>query len=551
MLRISAVSIDSARRIRPRPAGWALLATAVAYGLSQVQVWRVGLGWDESIYLSQVSRVSPAAFFSAPRARGITFLAAPLQLVSGSIGDLRIYLTVLSAVALFVSFRIWFAVLAPAAAVLAAAGFAGLWVTRFYGAELMPNLWVAFGLVAAVGGFLRVAIDRRDRIGLSTLPIGLAVAALMRPTDAAWAAAALLAMVVLVPGWRSNVRLLLLTGGGAAVGAAPWVIESYLRFGGVRTRLREASAIQGGLGWHPGALLQHWQTLDGPLLCRPCSPASTPPSTFWWLVIPVAVLICVLLARRPQPPSQSQSQSQAQPQPQPQSQARSQSQAQPQWQSHPHPMALALTPAVAGTAVAVPYLLLINYSAPRFLLPAIALFSLPVATAGHALAVRAPAALALVRRARRGSTGKADLTGILTGVLAGVLAVAMAGAAVLHVVSQQRVLSRQVTASARSTAVYPRLAADLKRLGVRPPCVVSGLRSPQIAFLTGCSSRNVGGHDGSISLAALKQLARHEPVVLVTVPGRQPPAYARDWQRRPLNETYRGRPWVAYLPPSG
>src|SRR3954453_12941998 len=144
MLRIPAVSTDSARRIRPRPAGWALLATAVAYGLSQVQVWRVGLGWDESIYLSQVSRVAPAAYFSAPRARGITWLAAPLQLVSPSVLELRIYLSVLSALALFVVFRIWFAVIAPFAAVIAALGFGDLWVTRFYGAELMPNMWVAF-----------------------------------------------------------------------------------------------------------------------------------------------------------------------------------------------------------------------------------------------------------------------------------------------------------------------------------------------------------------------------------------------------------------------
>ncbi|MFE5027716.1 hypothetical protein ACFRAO_31405 [Streptomyces sp. NPDC056656] len=37
----------------------------------------LGLGWDESVYVSQVSPQAPAAFFSAPRARGIAYLVAP------------------------------------------------------------------------------------------------------------------------------------------------------------------------------------------------------------------------------------------------------------------------------------------------------------------------------------------------------------------------------------------------------------------------------------------------------------------------------------------
>ena len=58
-----------------RPLPW-LLAVAGAFALAQLAlaVPGVGLGWDETVYVSQVSPQAPAAFFSAPRARGITCL---------------------------------------------------------------------------------------------------------------------------------------------------------------------------------------------------------------------------------------------------------------------------------------------------------------------------------------------------------------------------------------------------------------------------------------------------------------------------------------------
>jgi hypothetical protein len=472
-----------------------LAATAVAYGLSQIQVWRVLLGWDESIYLSQVSRQAPAAFFSAPRARGITWLAAPLQLVDPSIPALRVYLSVLSALVLFLVFRVWFAVIAPPAAVLAALGFASLWVARFYGAELMPNLWVAFGLIAAVGGFLRLAANHRDRVGLLALPVGLAIAALMRPTDAAWVTAPLLAFTALVPGWRRTSRLYLLTAIGSLLGAAPWIIEAYQRFGGIGARLRQGSAIQGGLGWHPSALLQHWQTMNGPLLCRPCTPPATPPlSTFWWLLIPVAAVIALALARAARALGA---------------------------------LPAALIPIVAGVCVALPYLLLVNYSAPRFVLPALGLLSMPVGTAAHA-------GITAVSRHRR-----AALTVIPLLVL--VLAA--------QILSQQAVFARQVTDAATGTRHYQDLAADLTQLGIRPPCVISGERSPQIAFYTRCSSRNINGNDASISEADLVRIGLTQPVALVLEPGKKAPHYAWKWQHRliPLND--HNQPWAAYLAP--
>ena len=76
-------------------------------------------------------------------------------------------------------------------------------------------------MIAAVGGFLRLMKDDRDVLGLIALPVGLAVAALMRPTDAAYVAAPLIAFNVLVPGWIRHWRSLVVTVGGSILAPLP------------------------------------------------------------------------------------------------------------------------------------------------------------------------------------------------------------------------------------------------------------------------------------------------------------------------------------------
>jgi len=478
------------RSRKPDLGNLALIVTALIYGVSQVQVWRVNLAWDETIYFSQVSKAAPAAFFSAPRARGITWLAVPLAHFTSSPSDLRVYLSVLSGLAFYLAFRVWLKVLPSTAVVVAALFFGSLWITRYYGAELMPNLWVALGGVAAVGGFLRLVADRSDRLGLFALPIGLAVAAVMRPSDAAWIAVALLLMTVLTPAWRWQGRVYLLIIVGSVAGAAPWVVEAYQRWGGVQQRLDRASAIQGGLGWHAAELFQHWQTLDGPLLCRPCTPPATPAvDTAWFLVLPVAVIFagfaCWRLGR----------------------------------------VSAALVPAGAGLTIAIPYLLLVGYSAPRFLLPAFALLSLPAGVFLRWLAL----------------TGR-KLGWFRPGPVVLVLAVLIA-----QVTSQQLILNKRVSNGIDSVQQYSTIVADLRQAGVHAPCVVSGYESPPIAYYAGCSSRNIGGHDGSITVPELVALAQHESVVLLRPSINRPPRYARFWTPQPISIPLSGINWVAFV----
>lgn len=154
----------TARRRRRWGDPW-LAAVAGAFTLAQLVLVRpdLGLGWDETVYVSQVSGQVPAAFFSAPRARGISLLTAPIASWSDSTVLLRVYLAVLAGLGLYFALRVWRAHVTPRVLALAGALFASLWVTLFYGPQAMPNYWVAVGALACVGCFLRVRANAGTR----------------------------------------------------------------------------------------------------------------------------------------------------------------------------------------------------------------------------------------------------------------------------------------------------------------------------------------------------------------------------------------------------
>ena len=267
-----------------------------------------GLGWDETVYVSQVDPHTPAAFFSAPRARGVTFLLAPAAALTTSATVLHCYLAVLSGAGLLLSLCVWRRLLPAPVPALGGALFAGLWITLFYGPQAMPNLWVAYAALAATGCFLRAVrqpsrqlAPRAGRGAAAGLAAAVAVAALMRPTDAVWLAVPLFAAALCVPAWRRPAVLLALPA-GLALGCAEWVAEAYLSYGGLLARLRQAGRIQGGLGWHL-SFDDHARALQGKTLCRPCHLAWDHPVTaVWWFVLPLAVIGAVWAALRVREP---------------------------------------------------------------------------------------------------------------------------------------------------------------------------------------------------------------------------------------------------------
>ncbi|PSJ27264.1 hypothetical protein B7P34_18645 [Streptosporangium nondiastaticum] len=471
-----------------------LAAVAAAYAVLQLcyAVAHMDLGWDESVYLSQVDPGSPAAYFSAPRSRGISFLAAPVVALTPSTTALRVTMALLSSAALYGAFAVWRPLLGRGRTALAAALFAGLWITVLSGPEVMPNLWIALAAVAATGFFVRA----RDGAGgrtLAGLAAALAAAALLRAPDAVWLALPLLVTCATVRAWRRP-RVAAAVLGGLAAGGAQWAVEAYVRFGGIAQRLADSSDTEGGMGAHLGAgLTAARRSLNGPQLCRPCRIAAPSVThSLWWLLLPVLVAAACTLALR----------------------------------GHARDgrgtRAVVLLPVACALSLAAPYLLLLDYSAPRFLLPAYALLALPVAD----LAARAPAAC-------RAGPRRWAVAAVLCAVLAA------------HLSVQLKEL-RVNTADARDTAVrYRRAAEGLRRLGLSAPCTVTGPRAQPVAYAAGCASAQTMGNNRSTTDAALARTARRMPMAVLYDPA-DPylPPYARTWRPHELP----GTDWIAYVP---
>ncbi|MEU1320151.1 hypothetical protein [Streptomyces tibetensis] len=456
----------------PRAASWArgnrpLAVLAAVFVLAQLVLVRpvLGLGWDEIVYVSQVTSHHPAAFFSAPRSRGVSLLVAPVASWSSSVPLLRVYLALLSGLALHLSLCAWRGLFPTRVLVLGGALFASLWMTLFYGPQAMPNYWVAIGALTGVGCFLRAREERPAPVLLCGLAAGAALMAWMRPTDAVYLALPLLVLALV----RRRQRLLLALVAGLAAGAVPWVIEAYTSYGGLGERLAEASRIQGGLGWQI-AVDDQLRSLGGRTLCRPCTgSAPSPLVTAWWFALPVLAGLGLALAARARRLERT------------------------------------LVPLVCATTAALPYLFMIGYAAPRFLQPAYALLAIPVADALWHL-VRAPG-------------------GAWRPVAAPLVALALAG----HLATQLAVLDGTVSRNAESRRDWGRTADALHRLGVRAPCLLTGREAIPIGYYTGCSSGATSGHNENTTAADILRTAERRPVAHVAPAGGTPPRYARSW----------------------
>ncbi|MGW6547984.1 hypothetical protein ACWGBH_34810 [Streptomyces massasporeus] len=456
----------------PRTSRWRrgnrpLAVLAAVFTLAQLALVRpvLGLGWDEIVYVSQVTSHHPAAFFSAPRSRGVSLLVAPVASWSPSVPLLRVYLALLSGLALYLALRAWRG-LFPARVLLGGGAlFASLWMTLFYGPQAMPNYWVAIGALISVGCFLRMTAERSSPRALWGLAAGGALMAWMRPTDAAWVAVPLLVLALLRRHWR----LLLVLAAGLAAGAVPWVIEAYLSHGGLGARLAEASRIQGGLGWQI-AVDDQLRSLGGRALCRPCTGSMpTPLVTLWWFTLPVLAGLAVVVAARARRPERT------------------------------------LVPLACATTAALPYLFMIGYAAPRFLQPAYALLAIPVADALWHL-VRGPG-------------------GSWRPVAAPLVALALAG----HLAAQFAVLNGAVSRNTESRRDWGRTADALHGLGVRPPCLLTGHEAIPLGYYTGCSSGATSGNNENTTAGEILRTADRLPVAHLAPAGGTPPRYARSW----------------------
>ncbi|MEV7074025.1 hypothetical protein [Streptomyces sp. NPDC093990] len=454
--------------LRRTGSSWPLAAVATAFTLAQLVLVRpgMGLGWDETVYVSQVGTQAPASFFSAPRARGVSLLVAPIASWSTSTELLRVYLAVLSGLGLWLALRAWRGLFPVRVLAVGGALFASLWITVFYGPQAMPNYWVAVGGLGAAGCFLRARENPRALWGVAA---GACLMAWMRPTDAVWVTLPLLAAAAVGRRARSVLTLV----AGLVAGGTQWVVEAYVSYGGLAERLHEGSRIQGGLG-PQFAVDDQLRSLSGRSLCRPCTgPLPDPAVMAWWAVLPLLAAVGLVVAVRA---------------------GRTRA---------------TLVPLACAATAAVPYLFLIGYAAPRFLLPAYALLAIPVADALFHLATT-PA-------------------GRWRPVPAVLLAIGLAG----HLAVQYTVLERTVKRTTGHHRDWADTADELNRLGVRRPCLLTGHLSVPVAYYAGCTSAAALGPNTNSTEAGIVGASRRMPVAVLTRPGAAPPAYARDWPTVP------------------
>ena len=242
------------------PSVW-LIVVSMLYGLAQLAFVDPGRfpSTDESIYIAEVSRFVDRIAWGPQRARGITLVVAPIVQLTAEMTPLRIYMVVVSSGALFGVFLIWCR-LVWWASPLAAGLFASSWVVTYYGSEVMPNLYSALAAVGAVGMLLLYARSKStgSAVGIVAFFAGMA---LFRPFDAAVVFAGVCA-AWLIAGRPWPVRALMTAACGLVLGTAPWIVEAWIRFGGLGAGVDLATSSSPSL---VGNITDYLLLLDGPL----------------------------------------------------------------------------------------------------------------------------------------------------------------------------------------------------------------------------------------------------------------------------------------------
>ena len=278
------------RRSREEVLAWRLLmAVGVVYLVAQVALFSSSRppGWDESVYLSQVMPGRDLAF-DAWRARGITLLIAPVTVLGGSVEQVRLFLMVVSAIAMTISFRVWIPLIGLAAPV-AAVMFSFTWLALLNGSEVMPNLWAAI-LGLATTGLVARRLEGGKASHVVLAAAALAAMALTRPTEAAVLTSAIGLYVVIFR--RSRWRLLGSLGIGLALGWLPWFVEMSIRFGGPVHALDEAAVEHFANASVSHNLFIHLAATGGDLTADR-APAG---GVIWWGLLATLTIVAIVKA---------------------------------------------------------------------------------------------------------------------------------------------------------------------------------------------------------------------------------------------------------------
>ena len=371
---------------------------------------RMPLGADEITYIARTSAHASAISLPPVHGQGMGLLAAPVTLFTTSLTAIRIWMSVLSAVGLFLAVLCWRGLRPMWVLALAELVLASLAITQNSGVQIYPDWWGAVGLLALTGLFLRAANGTmRARVVLPLIGFVSLVIVLLRPQNVVFLMGPVILACLVVRGWR-NFKVLAAMAVGTALGFAEWAAGAYLWFGGLIERINLAGQEPPPLHLY-FALLTQLRYVNGSWYCSSgCTQWAVPYETPWWIGF-LAIAILGLWAG---------------------------------W----HRGAMKASSVLAGATavwVFVLYACLVPFGAPRYLLPTYALMSILVAD-GIVWAVTES-------RWRKLAAAAACLF-LLCGI-----------------VSQRAILQHQA-AYQTIDRQFPAEAQELKKIGVHPPCVL-------------------------------------------------------------------------------
>lgn len=425
-LQATSTGLPRRTRLGPDSLFW-LILVSVAFLAAELTpaLLRMPLGADEITYIARTSAHASGVSLPPVHGQGAGLLAAPVTLLTDSLTAVRVWMSVLSAVGLFLSVLCWRGLRPMWVLALGELIFAGLAISQNSGVQVYPDWWGGLAVLALTGLFLHaVRGTMSNRVALPLIALVSLVIVLMRPQNIVFLMGPAILAALVVRRWR-KLKVLIAMAVGIALGCLEWVAGAYIWYGGLSQRVQLA-------GQEPPAFRLYFsvgtqvKVLNGPWYCIPpgCRGWAVPAESPWWAAfLGIAILgFCIGWRRRSMRAS------------------------------------TVLAGATALWVFAL-YSFLVPFGAPRYIIPSLALLAI-LAADGIAWAV---------------TEGRWRKTAIA------ISCVFLASG----LVTQRMILQHQVSLQRDTRNYYVQQADQLIKLGVRPPCA---MLSPSIGYFVGCSA---------------------------------------------------------------
>ncbi len=248
---------------------------------------RMPLGADEITYIARTSAHASGVSLPPVHGQGAGLLAAPVTLFTNSLTAIRVWMSVLSAIGLFLSVLCWRGLRPMWVLALGALIFAGLAISQNSGVQVYPDWWGGLAVLALTGLFLQTVRGTLSNwVVLPAIAFVSLVIVLMRPQNIVFLMAPVILATLVVRRWR-KLRVLLAMAVGIALGCLEWVAGAYIWYGGLFQRVQLA-------GQEPPAFRLYFsmgtqvKVLNGPWYCIPpgCRGWAAPAESPWWAGVP-------------------------------------------------------------------------------------------------------------------------------------------------------------------------------------------------------------------------------------------------------------------------